>query len=98
VEWVSFLVQRQSYVPKERGIALSYSTTPESVEALMNSISDKDTSVRERIRTSLTGLTGHSVDSGVDQLSPEKAPNACRFWWGDKGKVRFAERLEFVAT
>jgi hypothetical protein len=79
--------------------ALSYSTTPESVEALMNSIPDKDTSVRERIRTSLTGLTGHSVDSGVGQPSPEKTPNACRFWWREnKGKVRFAERLEFVAT
>jgi len=38
--------------------ALSYSTTPESVEALINSIPDKDTSVRERRRTSLTGLTG----------------------------------------
>jgi len=38
--------------------ALSYSTTPESVEARINSIPDKDTSVRERRRTSLTGLTG----------------------------------------
>lgn len=74
--------------------ALSYSTTPES---LINSISDKDTSVRERIRTSLTGLTGHSVDSGVDPLSPEKIQNACRIWWGEnREKVRFAERLEFV--
>ena len=82
---------------KNVAYALSYSTTPESVEALINSISDKDTSVRERIRTSLTGLTGHSVDSGVDPLSPEKIQNACRFWWGEnRGKVRFAERLEFV--
>ena len=63
--------------------ALSYSTTPES---LINSISDKDTSVRERIRTSLTGLTGHSVDSGVDPLSPEKIQNACRIWWGETEK------------
>jgi hypothetical protein len=76
--------------------ALSYSTTPESVEALMNSIPDQDTSVRELIRTSLTGLTGHSVD-GIDQLSPEKTQNACRFWWREnEGKVRFAERLESV--
>jgi hypothetical protein len=82
---------------KNVAYALSYSTTPESVEALINSISDKDTSVRERIRTSLTGLTGHSVDSGVDPLSPEKTQNACRFWWREnQGKVRFTERLEFV--
>jgi hypothetical protein len=82
---------------KNVAYALSYSTTPESVEALINSIPDKDTSVRERIRTSLTGLTGHSVASGVDPLSPGKTQNACRFWWREnKGKVRFAERLEFV--
>ena len=82
---------------KNVAYALSYSTTPESVEALINSIPDKDTSVRERIRTSLTGLTGHSVDSGVDPLSPEKTQNACRFWWREnQGKVRFTERLEFV--
>ena len=83
---------------KNVGYALSYSTTPESVEALINSIPDKDTSGRERIRTSLTGLTGHSVDSGVDQLSPEKTQNACRFRWREnKGKVRFAERLNLFA-
>jgi hypothetical protein len=75
---------------KNVAYALSYSTTPESVEALINSIPDKDTSGRERIRTSLTGLTGN-------QLSPEKTQNACRFRWREnKGKVRFGERLEFV--
>ena len=72
---------------KNVAYALSYSTTPESVEALINSIPDKDTSGRERIRTSLTGLTGHSVDSGVDQLSL-KRPRTPAVSGGEKTKER----------
>jgi hypothetical protein len=59
--------------------ALSYSTTPESVEALINSIPDKDTSVRERIRTSLTGLTGAFSRQRSRPTVPWKDPECLPF-------------------
>jgi HEAT repeat protein len=83
---------------KNLAYALSYSTTPDSVEALIDSIPDKDSGVRERILTSLTSLTGHSVeDTKGNQKSPVQMQNAWRLWWHEnKGKVYFPDRLEFV--
>ena len=76
--------------------ALSFSTTPESVEALINFVPDKDNGVRERILSSLNGLTGHSVQ-GAKQMSPVQMQNAWRLWWHqNKAKVYFPDRLEFV--
>jgi HEAT repeat protein len=78
--------------------ALRFSTTPESVEALIDSLTDKDPSVRDQILTSLADLTGHSVGAiKGDRASPEQVQNAWRDWWRDnKGKTHFPDRLEFL--
>jgi hypothetical protein len=78
--------------------ALRFSTTPESVEALINSLTDKDAEVRERILSSLTGLTGHSVaEVKTGPMTPEQMQSAWRAWWQEnKGKLRFPDHLEFL--
>src|SRR4029077_9952968 len=83
---------------KNVAAALRFSTTPESVGALIDSITDKDASVREAVLTSLAGLTGHSVGNiKGDQTSPEQVQNAWRDWWREsKGKTHFPDRLEFL--
>lgn len=77
--------------------ALAFSTTPESVEALINFIPDKDNGVRDRILSSLASLTGHSVQNNSKQVTPVQMQNAWRMWWRqNEAKVHFPDRLEFV--
>jgi hypothetical protein len=80
---------------KNVAAALRFSTNPESVEALIDLITDKDAGVRQQVLTSLAELTGHSVAEGA-QL-PAQAQNAWRGWWREnKAKLYLPERLEFV--
>jgi hypothetical protein len=83
---------------KNAAYALSYSTRPEAVEALIDAIPDKDSGVRERILASLTSLTGHPFeDAKGTEKSPVQTQNAWRFWWREnKDKVYFPDRLEFL--
>ncbi|MGA8622650.1 MAG: HEAT repeat domain-containing protein [Candidatus Sulfotelmatobacter sp.] len=78
--------------------ALRFSTTAESVQALIDLITDKDAGVREEALTSLAGLTGHSIgDVKAGQTSPEQLQNAWRAWWREnKGETHLPDRPEFV--
>jgi HEAT repeat protein len=78
--------------------ALRFSTTHESVEVLIDSVTDKDAGVREQVLTSLAGLTGHSLgDIKDDRTSPEQVQTAWRAWWREnKAKTHLPDRLEFL--
>jgi HEAT repeat protein len=88
-----FFFNPNPVVRKNVAAAMRFSLTPEAVEALINSIPDKDPSVREQILTSLTRLTGYSVANST----PERVQSAWRAWWRDnKGKLPFPEHLTFL--
>lgn len=82
---------------KNVAAALRFSTTVDSVQALIDSLTDKDAAVREEVLTSLAALTGHSVVVKSGQTSPQQLQNPWRAWWREnKGKTQLPDRLEFV--
>jgi HEAT repeat protein len=67
---------------KNAAYALRHSTVPNAVEILIDAITDKDSTVRERVITSLKELTGPSFGGNApDGRSPEKIQNEWRSWW-----------------
>ena len=78
---------------KNAAYALRFSMTPEAVEVLINAITDKDVSVRDRVLASLEEMTGHSV--GIAAPSEKVQENWRRWWKGNKSKIAFPG-LQFV--
>jgi HEAT repeat protein len=71
---------------KNAAFALRFSINPSAVDALIGDLTDKDPTVRGRILTSLTELTGHSVPIASNRnVSSQVVQNLWRAWWQHNG-------------
>ena len=78
--------QLQSPVEKQRWWAiraLRITNSPDAVDAIITALRDKDPEIRAHAATSLTELTGHSVTSGKQLLTPIQLESAWLAWWHD---------------
>jgi hypothetical protein len=83
---------------KNAAYALSFSLSPEAVEALIDALSDNDLKVRDRASKSLTELTGHTVvDVNGETASPIQLQERWPSWWRDnKDKPPLPDHKEFL--
>jgi hypothetical protein len=92
-----FLSSSDSVTRKNAAYALRFSNTREAVTVLIDSLADKDVAVRERVATSLTELTGHSVEAANGAgASPEELQKSWRGYWRDTKGAPPLPELEFL--
>jgi HEAT repeat protein len=63
--------------------ALRITNSPDAVDAIITTLRDEDPEIRAHAATSLTELTGHSVTSRKQPLTPIQSENAWLVWWHD---------------
>jgi HEAT repeat protein len=89
-----FLLNPDPVTRKNAVYGLRYSTSPSAVDTLIDAITDKDATVRERALTSLREVTGQAIGGTV--ASPESVQGEWRSWWrANKDKFVMPE-LQFL--
>ncbi|MGC2171295.1 MAG: HEAT repeat domain-containing protein [Candidatus Sulfotelmatobacter sp.] len=92
-----FLFSADPVTRKNAAYGLRYSTAPDAVETLIDAIADKDSTVRERVLTSLNQVTGQSFgDNSPDVASALKIQNEWRLWWKTHEDKFVVPELKFL--
>jgi HEAT repeats len=92
-----FLFSADPVTRKNAAFGLRYSTAPDAVETLIGAVADKDSTVRERVLTSLREATGQSFgDTVPDVASAQKIQDEWRIWWNAHKEKFVLPELNFL--